>query len=343
LPDAGVTLFSDDFESGALDAWTVSVGLRASTADRHGGQFGARATAAESEAFAYRDLAGQAELTVSVWFRFLTEPEGAVYLMRTATTGGKYGGGVYRAGSGSLAFRSPISDLTLTSTVAVETGTWYEVRLHQVISGPGGRLDLWLDGVPVEAISGSQDLGVDPIGRIQIGDDNAGRTFDVVFDDVEAAAPASAQPSPSPTVIASPSAVQPSPAASLHPAAISDLRAALVTSSRLADLGAEVDAAVQDPTPETADIAASLRAISAVLTTAVVIADRLADDQPTQSIGTDLAAGYAAIREDVRAGLALGLANVSGYLAAGRATVESIADLRPIDGRVRDALGAVGA
>ena len=43
---------------------------------------------------------------------------------------------------------------------------------------------MWLDGVRVDALSSSTaNLGTVPVGRMQIGEVQSGRTYDVVFDD----------------------------------------------------------------------------------------------------------------------------------------------------------------
>lgn len=44
---------------------------------------------------------------------------------------------------------------------------------------------MWLDGAKVDDLSlTNQNWGVAPIGRIQIGEVQSGRTYNVAFDDV---------------------------------------------------------------------------------------------------------------------------------------------------------------
>ena len=45
---------------------------------------------------------------------------------------------------------------------------------------------VWLDGSPVTALTRTESLGSAAVGRLQLGDDNGSRTFDVAFDDVVA-------------------------------------------------------------------------------------------------------------------------------------------------------------
>ena len=57
-------------------------------------------------------------------------------------------------------------------------------------NGQAGRVEVWYDGCPVADLTDSsgttQDLGKAPIGRLQLGDNTTGKTFDIAFDDVAA-------------------------------------------------------------------------------------------------------------------------------------------------------------
>ena len=45
-------------------------------------------------------------------------------------------------------------------------------------------MEVWLDGVRVDALStATVNLGTTPVGRMQIGDVQSGRSYDVAFDD----------------------------------------------------------------------------------------------------------------------------------------------------------------
>jgi hypothetical protein len=46
-------------------------------------------------------------------------------------------------------------------------------------------VDVWLDGTLLGQLSQDYDLGADPIGAAQIGDNLNGRSYDVVMDDLE--------------------------------------------------------------------------------------------------------------------------------------------------------------
>jgi hypothetical protein len=47
-------------------------------------------------------------------------------------------------------------------------------------------VEVWYDGTPVPELSRTEDLGAAPIGRLQLGENSANRTFDIAFDDVVA-------------------------------------------------------------------------------------------------------------------------------------------------------------
>jgi hypothetical protein len=342
-PDV-VILFADGFESGDLSAWTVNSRLVPTTAEYAAGSYGARATATNGDAFAYRDLPATTDVTVSVMFKVIGDPPGSAYILRTATMSGKYGAGLYRSASGALALRNAVTATTTSSSATVATGAWHELRLHQIIAGPASSVVTWLDGVRVDDLSAIQDLGIDPIGRFQIGDDNSSRTFDLVFDQALATTPKGAVPSPSPSASVPAGSPGPSPslAASIDPGSLADLRAALVLHGRFNELASELEPLLAARRPDTASIARVLRAVNALATSASDVADRLIDDPATTAIGTGLGTAYQAIREQVSDGLALGLANTAGYVNAGRATIAALDALDPLADQIRAALAVAG-
>jgi hypothetical protein len=44
-------------------------------------------------------------------------------------------------------------------------------------------IEVWLDGVRVDALSSVTNLGTAGVGRLQLGEVQSGRTYQVVFDD----------------------------------------------------------------------------------------------------------------------------------------------------------------
>jgi len=85
--------------------------------------------------------------------------------------------------SGKLAVRNDIAATTITSTTSVGSG-WHALELHLTINGASSTTEVWLDGVKVNDLSVTTDLGSNLIGRLQIGEVMSGRTYNVVFDSV---------------------------------------------------------------------------------------------------------------------------------------------------------------
>ena len=57
--------------------------------------------------------------------------------------------------------------------------------MHVVINGASSQTETWLDGVRINPLSLTESLGTSPIGRIQLGENSTGRTYDVAFDTVD--------------------------------------------------------------------------------------------------------------------------------------------------------------
>jgi hypothetical protein len=56
--------------------------------------------------------------------------------------------------------------------------------VHVVINDTTSQTETWLDGQSVPDLSKTESLGTTPIGRIQLGENITGRTYDLAFDDV---------------------------------------------------------------------------------------------------------------------------------------------------------------
>lgn len=179
-------IFADDFESGDMSEWTTVNAVTAQSGIVYGGAFAARGVANSGQAFATRTI-GSALDDASYRVRFRVTSQGSggyVYLARIMTAGNKYVAGLYRHSNGRLGLRNDITKTSTTSTTQVSLGAWHEIRLRFVIDGTSSTTEVWFDGVLVGALGGTRDLGTTSIGRIQIGDNNNGRTFDIAWDDV---------------------------------------------------------------------------------------------------------------------------------------------------------------
>ena len=85
--------------------------------------------------------------------------------------------------AGKLSLRNDVGAVTVTSATSVASG-WHALELHCVFNGTNSTIEVWLDNVKVNDLSITTNLGVTPIGRLQIGEVNTGRTYQVVIDDV---------------------------------------------------------------------------------------------------------------------------------------------------------------
>jgi hypothetical protein len=74
--------------------------------------------------------------------------------------------------------------LTTSSSVVPSLGAWHLLRAHLRIDGPTSTVEVWLDGVRIDALAKSFDLGTAGARHLQLGDSTSSRTFDIVFDDV---------------------------------------------------------------------------------------------------------------------------------------------------------------
>jgi parallel beta-helix repeat protein len=180
-------LFSDGFESGNLSAWGSSAGLVVQQSQVASGSYAARGTSSGTAAYARKAIGGPySDIYFSLKFRVNSKDATTLYLGRLRTSGNASILGMYISSTGKLGYRNDIASASRTSTVAPSLGAWHTLETHVSINGASGLVETWLDGVRVDALSRIENLGANGVGVVQIGDSSSGRTFDVVFDDVEA-------------------------------------------------------------------------------------------------------------------------------------------------------------
>lgn len=179
-------VFADGFESGSFSAWTSATRATVQSELTHEGSFAARMTAAGSSTFATKTLpAAQSDLYLLMWFRVQSRSS-AVGLVR------------FRAGSttvlsasltssGRLSTRNGISKVQIVNPAIVSNGIWHQLQVRVEAAGAAGRQDVWLDGTKVNPLSTTNNFGTAPVTRIDVGETAAGRTFDMVLDDVRTA------------------------------------------------------------------------------------------------------------------------------------------------------------
>jgi chitodextrinase len=177
--------FLDGFESGNLSQWTTVNGLSAQQQEKYSGSWGARGTSTGSPAYAYKQLTqAQAELYEQFRVKVLSQAgTSSVILSRLRTATGTSLVRLYVTALGKLGYRNDVSGVSRNSITTVTQGTWHTVQLHSLVNGASGHVDVWLDGTKLPALSKTEDLGTTPMGRVQLGEDLTGRTFDVAFDE----------------------------------------------------------------------------------------------------------------------------------------------------------------
>lgn len=179
--------FTDDFESGSLTGWTSINGLVVQQAEVHGGSWAGRATndGAAVAAFAYTQLPqAQYELFSRIRFKVVSQGGNAVNLLRLRGATGTSIVNLYRGSTGKLTLGNQVSSVTKASATVVSVGVWHEAQLRVRINGTSSESEVWLDGVRINDLSLMQALGMTPVGRVNVGENVAGRTYDVAFDDI---------------------------------------------------------------------------------------------------------------------------------------------------------------
>jgi chitodextrinase len=181
------TMFSDGFESGSMSQWTTFTGMSVQNQVVNDGSDAAEAVATGASAYAYKQLSQSwPSLYYSTRFDVVSQTSGSAYLLRlrTATKGAI--AAVFVSSSGKLGIRNDVTAVTTTSTTSVSRGAWHTLELYGNINGASGQVSVWLDGSPVTQLTGTQSLGANPIGYLQLGDTSTADQFDTVFDDVQA-------------------------------------------------------------------------------------------------------------------------------------------------------------
>ena len=182
---ANAALFTDDFESGSLSAWTVVNGITAEqgfSAPSGGAWVARQQSAGVGGTYAYKAISPtETELYAQFRFKVLSR-SGSVDLMRFRSSTGNSKLSLYISSTtGTLATRNPGGQST-RSDALISNGVWYRVEVHAAV-GATGQTEVWLNGVHLPELDASGDLGTLKLGQFLIGHTTAG-TYDVLFDDV---------------------------------------------------------------------------------------------------------------------------------------------------------------
>jgi len=187
----GMVVFSDGFESGTMGAWTSNTGMQVQQAQVFDGNWSARMTSTGSQTYAYDQLSSTySELSYTVAVKVVSQGANNVNVLKFRTATGSAIAGLYLTSTSALALRNDVSSVSTTSGAVVTPGVWHTVELHAVVGGAAGSLtEAWLDGVKVDALTTTNSLGTTAVGRLQLGENSTGRTYDFAFDDVHVATP----------------------------------------------------------------------------------------------------------------------------------------------------------
>lgn len=186
-PAIAEPLFADTFESGSLSGWTSKAGLTVQTSTVHGGSYAAEGVTQNGGTYAKKTLPSTyGDSWSRLWFNVVSQTD-QVNLLRLRDQAGASLGYVYVNVAGRLGFHNDSNGTNTLSSTTPGAG-WHAVELHLQVgsaSGVPGSVEVWLDGARLADLSNDAvDVGSSRVGALQIGEVQAGLTYDVVFDDV---------------------------------------------------------------------------------------------------------------------------------------------------------------
>lgn len=189
------SLFSDDFESGDLGAWSlvkVNAGGLATVQSQtvSGGAFAAslsETSAAGSYAYARKTLAApEMELNVSGDFQVITEGSagGNVPFMRIYDGSGNRIVNIYRLNQNGSKIGVQHSGIYYTTSGVLPLNTWGNIRVHVIENTNGiGTVEIFLNGALIYS-STTANLGSAGLQTVQIGNDTARQAFRIIVDNL---------------------------------------------------------------------------------------------------------------------------------------------------------------
>ena len=167
-------------------AWGASTGLVVQHQTVHAGAWAASMNSTGAgRTFASATVAAGPEVFLKAWV-FLNSFASRVTFLRMRSSSGADIASAGVLPSGRMFTRAGPSAATVASQYAFPLKGWHELQLHANVQGAGSRIDVWLDGIPVQGLSTNAQLGNQPIGRVEIGEPAVNRTYSAAFDDVAA-------------------------------------------------------------------------------------------------------------------------------------------------------------
>jgi Ca2+-binding RTX toxin-like protein len=179
-------VFSDGFESGTLANWTITQNLVVQSGTVATGAFAARASVVSGSGYGLKTLPStftDLKIDQAVFIASIG-PGSTVNLARLRSTAVTNIVTVFVGGDGLLRLRNDATGTVINSTRQVALGTWHRLEVSLVVAGVASAVQTTFDGTPVAQLSGTMNLGTDAIAQFILGDNVAGRTYDVSYDDI---------------------------------------------------------------------------------------------------------------------------------------------------------------
>jgi concanavalin A-like lectin/glucanase superfamily protein len=188
VPANAKTLFSDGFESGDFESWTLMKTTGAGVTALQSQDVRTGAVAAElsnngSVAYMRKKFAPpQRDLTASGSFRVVEQGGRSVPFLTLLATDAKRAVSVYRDGtSGEIRVADGVTSFPTSGALPLDT--WGEITVHAIVAGKGSTVEVLLNGTRIFQTT-SADLGGAGIMYVQLGSELSSQAGTVVADDI---------------------------------------------------------------------------------------------------------------------------------------------------------------
>ena len=182
-PSPPSPVFADGFESGNFSAWSANGGLVIEGSNVNSGTSAADGNTTNGNTFAKKTLPSTyADAYARLWFDIPSQLS-QINLLRFRDGAGASIGYVYVDTTGLLGFHNDATGLNTLSGLSPSPG-WHALELHVKVDPNAGVVEVWFDNTYLGDLSGTGlNTGSAPVASMQIGEVQAARTYDVVFDD----------------------------------------------------------------------------------------------------------------------------------------------------------------
>jgi fibronectin type 3 domain-containing protein len=182
---ATTTVFTDGFETGNLSKWTSVAGLAVQNTNVYAGLWAAEAQSKSPADYASKTLPSTyASLYYRLRLKIIQGKPDTVDMLRLRTASGGNLMSIYYDSKRNLGYRNDTTNTTTTSTTSLAVGVWYELKVHLVINGTSGQIEVWLNGTKITALSKTDSFGTTAIGQVIAGESTAGHAYDYALDEI---------------------------------------------------------------------------------------------------------------------------------------------------------------